>query len=144
MKAYIGSVDWADEGDVFFFSIESEDRLKSAASIIELFLKYSILEMNEGIGLHWRSNKYFSFETSDFLHFIDNAKDISEEEIAVFEKFNVGGFDIYELIIEELKNIFYDTFIDVYKDEMTQEDQLCIEHSFVNLFSQEEWNRLMM
>ena len=25
MKAYIGNVDWADEGDVFFFSVESED-----------------------------------------------------------------------------------------------------------------------
>lgn len=94
--------------------------------------------------MYWGGNKYFSFETNDLLDFIDSAKDISEEEIAVFKKFNVEGFDIYELIIEELKNIFFDTFIDVYKDEMTQEDQLCIEHSFVNLFSQEEWNRLMM
>lgn len=32
MKAYIGNVDWADEGDVFFFSVESEENLKDQKS----------------------------------------------------------------------------------------------------------------
>ena len=35
MKVYIGNVDWADEGDIFFFSVESEENLEAGFDIFE-------------------------------------------------------------------------------------------------------------
>ena len=36
MKVYIGNVDWADEGDIFFFSVESEENLEAMKSLINI------------------------------------------------------------------------------------------------------------
>lgn len=50
MKAYIGNVDWADEGDVFFFSVESEENLKAMKNLIETLVK---LDLFFPIEIYW-------------------------------------------------------------------------------------------
>ncbi len=37
MKAYIDNVDWADEGNVFFYSIESEENLQLMKKLIKVY-----------------------------------------------------------------------------------------------------------
>lgn len=87
MKAYIGNIDWADEGDVFFFSVESEENLKAMKDLIDILVELYSTEM------YWGTNEYF-----DFLEFINEAKDITEEELATLNKFKISGFDIFERI----------------------------------------------
>ena len=43
--------------------------------------------------MYWGSNEYFNFEADDLLGFINEAEDISEEELAVFNKFKISGFE---------------------------------------------------
>lgn len=42
MKAYIGNIDWADEGDVFFFSVEEENRLQALKELLKIITKLKI------------------------------------------------------------------------------------------------------
>ena len=100
MKAYISNLDWADEGDVFFCSIESEERLKKLRDLIDLYVELDLLPPSTEI--YWGTNEFFDFTPEDLKQFIDDAKDISAEECAVLEKFNVSGFDIYGRIEDEL------------------------------------------
>ena len=134
MKAYIGNVDWADEGDVFFFSIESEERLQAMEELIkiieELDLFYGKAEM------YWGTNESFKFDTEDFLDFISKARDISEEEIKVLEKFEISGFDIYyniETFIHDCINPWDDI------PELSEEDLDRIEPLFLQLYDKDEW-----
>ena len=105
MKAYINNVDWADEGNVFFFSVESEENLQLMKELIKVYKELDLFD--EGIEMYWGTNEFFDFDAEDFLKFIEGAEDISEEELAVFEKFNVYGFDIYERILDELQGLIY-------------------------------------
>ena len=36
MKIYIGNIDWADEGDVFFYSIISEEHFNSLYNLFNI------------------------------------------------------------------------------------------------------------
>lgn len=143
MKAYIGNIDWADEGYVFFFSVKSEDKLQDMSAIIEMFLEYNIMDNEQDIEMYWGTNECFCFVAEDLLEFINQARDISEEKLSIFKRFNVEGFDIYEQISEELRNILFDDFREVYTEEMTQADQVYIEHLVTNLFGKEIWARIM-
>ena len=91
MKAYIGNLDWADEGDVFFCSIESEERLKKLKNLIDLYVELNLLPSS--IEMYWGTNEFFDFTPEDLKQFIDDAIDISEEELAVLIKLNITGFD---------------------------------------------------
>ena len=106
MKVYIGDVDWADEGDVFFFSVEYEENLKAMKSLIEII---SELDLSLSADMYWGTNEYFNFNTEDLLAFIDGAKDISEEELAIFDKFGVSGFDIYGGISDSIRDSIWDS-----------------------------------
>lgn len=50
MKVYIGDVNWADEGDVFFFSVEYEENLKAMKSLIEII---SELDLSLSADMYW-------------------------------------------------------------------------------------------
>lgn len=136
MKIYIDNIDWADEGDVFFCSIESEERLKKLRDLIDLYVELDLLPPS--IEMYWGTNEFFDFTPEELKQFIDNAKDISEEECAVLNKFNVRGFNIYDRIEDELS---YGCLIS-YKginENMTEEGMIKIRNLYIELFSEENW-----
>lgn len=136
MKIYIDNIDWADEGDVFFCSIESEERLKKLRDLIDLYVELDLLPSS--IEMYWGTNEFFDFTPEELKQFIDNAKDISEEECAVLNKFNVRGFDIYDRIEDELS---YGCLIS-YKginENMTEEGMIKIRNLYIELFSEKNW-----
>lgn len=136
MKIYIDNIDWADEGNVFFCSIESEERLKKLRDLIDLYVELDLLPPS--IEIYWGTNEFFDFTPEELKQFIDNAKDISEEECAVLNKFNVRGFDIYDRIEDELS---YGCLIS-YKginENMTEEGMIKIRNLYIELFSEKNW-----
>lgn len=136
MKIFISNEDWADEGDVFFCSIESEERLKKLKDLIDLYVELDLLPPS--IEMYWGTNEFFDFTPEELKQFIDNAKDISEEECAVLNKFNVRGFNIYDRIEDELS---YGCLIS-YKginENMTEEGMIKIRNLYIELFSEENW-----
>lgn len=142
MKAYIAERDWADEGDVFFFSVKSEENLKALRELVDIYWDLGMLD--DGTEMYWGSNEWFDFDANDYREFIDGAVDITEEELAVFDKFGVGGFDIYDRISYDLKDRLLDYNYSekryIIPDHLTQEDLDRIRPAFVQLFSQETWD----
>lgn len=131
MKAYIGNVDWADEGDVFFFSVESEENLKAMKDLIDILVELDLFYSSE---MYWGSNEYFEFGADDFLEFINEAEDISKEELAVFNKFRIYGFDIFERMLDELYNLIWDLGCDITQEDLDRIKPLCIK-----LYDQKSW-----
>ena len=131
MKIFIGNKDWADEGDIFFCSIESEERLKKVRDLIDLYVELKLLPSS--IEMYWGTNEFFDFTPEDLKQFIDNAKDISEEEYAVLKKFNVRGFDIYDMIESCLVSCVEAN------ENVTEDNMKEIRNSYIELFSEEEW-----
>lgn len=90
--------------------------------------------------MYWGTNEFFSFSTEKLLRFIEQAEDISDEELKVFDKFGVFGFDIYQniisLIFEEWLNPRYDT------PELSKEDLDKIEPHYIILYGQAQWDEL--
>ena len=136
MKAYIGNLDWADEGDVFFCSIESEERLKKLRDLIDLYVELNLLPSS--IEMYWGTNEYFDFTPEDLKQFIDDAKDISAEECAVLNKFDVSGFDIYDRIEDELSYGCLVSYEGINKN-MTKDKMKKIRNPYIELFSEENW-----
>lgn len=137
MKAYIGSENWADEGDVFFFSLASEETLGELKNLINILVEFGLFD-NE-IEMYWGTNESFEFNSKDLLDFIDSAKDISDEEIEIFNKFGVSGFDIYDRILCSLQMSIY-----FWKDWVnhTKEEIDKIKASYIRLFGIESWSRV--
>lgn len=142
MKAYIASRDWADEGDVFFFSVISDEDFKAMSELIEIYIELDMLEGETDI--YWGTNEFFSFSDGDYLDFIDKAVNITEKEFAVFKKFGITGFDIYDKILDILEHILlnYNCITKRYTipEHLTQEDLNRIQPMFVKLFGQADWN----
>lgn len=136
MKAYIGNLDWADEGDVFFCSIESEERLKKLKDLLDLYVELDLLPPSTD--MYWGTNEYFEFTPEDLKQFIDDAKDISAEEYAVLEKFDVSGFDIYDRIEDELSYGCLVSYEGINKN-MTKDKMKKIRNPYIELFSEENW-----
>lgn len=141
MKAYIGNVDWADEGDVFFFSVESEERLQAMRELIKIYIKLDLF--HEEVEMYWGTNEWFYFSGEDFLEFIDEAEDVSDEELEVFYKFGVNGFDIYYRILYVLKERAIPTwYYYAHKSDfpnIDEEEISKMEPLFVKLFGQKAW-----
>ena len=136
MKAYIGNLDWADEGDVFFCSIESEERLKKLRDLIDLYVALNLLPSS--IEMYWGTNEFFDFTPEDLKQFIDDAKDISAEECAVLDKFDVSGFDIYDRIEDELSYGCLVSYEGINKN-ITKDKMKKIRNPYIELFSEENW-----
>lgn len=143
MKAYINNIDWADEGDIFFFSVESEENLQLMKELIKVLEELDLFD--DEVEMYWGTNEYFNFESKDFIRFIDNAEDISEEELAVFNKFNVYGFDIYKRIFDELQELVYYWEYPgryVVPDNLTQEGLDKIKPLYIKLYGQKSWDNV--
>lgn len=100
---------------------------------------------DDDIEMYWGTNEFFTFNAEDFLEFIEDAEDISEEELAVFNKFNVYGFDIYERIFNELQELIYYWEYPgryVVSDNLTQEGLDKIKPLYIKLYGQESWNKV--
>lgn len=143
MKAYINNVDWANEGNVFFFSIESEENLQLMKELIKTLEKLDLFD--DEIEMYWGTNESFNFNSADFIRFIEGAEDISEEELAVFEKFSVYGFDIYERILDGLQELIYYWEYPgryVVPDNLTQEGLDKIKPLYIKLYGQKSWDKV--
>ena len=131
MKAYIGNVDWADEGDVFFFSVESEENLKAMKDLIDILVELDLFYSSE---MYWGTNEYFDFGADDLLEFINEAKDISKEELATLNKFKISGFDIYDRMLDKIHDLIWDLDYDI-----PQEDLDRIKPLYIKLYDQKSW-----
>ena len=139
MKIFIGNEDWADEGDIFFCSIESEERLKKLRDLIDLYVELNLLPSS--IEMYWGTNECFEFTPEDLKQFIDDAKDISAEECAVLDKFHIEGFDIYERIEDELAFGCLVSYKGINKN-MTEDKMKKIRNLYIELFSEENWEEI--
>ena len=132
MKAFIKNINWVDEGDVFCFSLIEEDKLEALKEFLEVANKLSDPPV---FNLYWGTNESFEFDTEHLLHFINSAVDITSEEIAIFDKFEIYGFDLYAEIMDsipdELCNIW-----------LTKEDIESIREPFIKIYSKELWDAL--
>lgn len=142
MKAYIGNVDWADEGDIFFFSIEDEERLKAMRELIDIYAEFDLLPRK--VEMYWGTNESFYFSARDLKDFIDKTVDISDEELALFNKFNVDGFDIFYRISEVLQDslVKWDYMQEkcVPRVNLTSEELERIKPVYIAAFGQEVWD----
>lgn len=136
MKVYIGNLDWADEVDIFFCSIESEERLKKLRDLIDLYVELDLLPSLTV--MYWGMDEFFDFTPEDLKQFIDDAENISEEECAVLNKFHVKGFDIYDRIEYELSYRCLISYEEI-NENMTEDKMKKIKNPYIELFSEENW-----
>ena len=92
-------VDWADELDVHFFDILSEEDYK----------KYDFLKQTLGslYGNYWFGTNE-GWEDNDFDYLQFDPKPATDEEIAVLEKFNISGEPIIERLADTIECILDD------------------------------------
>lgn len=139
MKAYINEVDWSDEGDIFFFSLSSEERLAAIKELLLRCEKYDLFP--EEVEMWWGTNEAFNFSAKDLIEFIDDAVNITPEELSVFKKFAVSGFDIYGNIEWEIKNclmIHYDRV----NEDLTQEILDDLKPLIIQIFGLKEFDKI--
>lgn len=100
---------------------------------------------DDEIEMYWGTNESFNFNSADFIRFIEGAEDISEEELTVFEKFSVYGFDIYERILDGLQELIYYWEYPgryVVPDNLTQEGLDKIKPLYIKLYGQKSWDKV--
>ena len=88
-------VDWADELDVHFFDILSEEDYK----------KYNFLKQTLG-SLYGSYGTNEGWEDGDFDYLQFDPKPATDEEIAVLEKFNISGEPVIERLADTIECIF--------------------------------------
>lgn len=92
-----GRVNWADEFDVYFFDILSEEDYK----------KYDFLKQTLGSlydGYYFGTNEGWDEGEFDYLQF--DPKPATDEEIAVLEKFNISGEPVIERLADAIECTF--------------------------------------
>lgn len=144
MKIYIGNVDWAGEGDVFFYSVISEEKFDLLYKLFNILLDLHLLP--EADDFYWGTNEFFEFGIDDIKEFFEDAEYIEDYELEVFNKFGVDGYDIYSILIEYLYDIIniydYDTNQYIFNEDLTEENIETIKPLFIGLFSEEDWYRI--
>ena len=68
MKVYIGNVDWADEGDVFFYSVISDEKFNLLYKLFNILLDLRLLPITDDV--YWGSNEFCEFGVNDIKKFI--------------------------------------------------------------------------
>jgi hypothetical protein len=100
MSKYIicESKDWADEFDYPIFSIFGEKTKRT------LLLYNNYLEDEDLTEIYFGTNEYFGFIRKEVVDMIQNAKEITESEIEVFDKYMSypAAVDIVDRILELL------------------------------------------
>lgn len=92
-----GRVDWADELDVHFFDVLSEEDYK----------KYDFLKQTLGnlYGNYWFGTNE-GWEDNDFDYLQFTPIPATDKEIAILEKFNISGNPVIERLVDTIENIF--------------------------------------
>ena len=82
---------------------------------------------------------------NDIKKFFENAEDIEEYELEIFQKFGVDGYDIYDRIADYLYDIIdvcdYETG-HTFNENLTEKDIEAIKPLFIGIFSEKEWNKI--
>ena len=121
-----GRVDWADELDVHFFDILSE----------EDYRKYDFLKQTLGslYGNYWfGTNEGWEDYNFDYLQFTPIPA--TDEEIAVLEKFNISGEPIIRRLANTIEYISNDEGITCTPDWDLEYSEFCqIINDYKNLF----------
>lgn len=142
-KIFTSNEDWNDEGDIFLLSIIEDSKLESLRRIVYLLKSY----FPEDIEIYWGSNESFIFSYERIIDMLESAEDISEEELKVLIKFDLGGIDIYDRLIDWLwSHIFYywDYETKQLKTiQMTKTMQEAIKDDFINIFSEDDWEEIL-
>lgn len=145
MKAYIDNVCWADEGDIFFFSVASEERVQALKELLVLYKKFDLFPTE--VEMWWGTNESFTFNIDELIDFIDDVCDITKEELDVFEKFGINGFDIFDRIETELCDCTiqhnWRTGNYYINENITQEVLDQIKPNFVKIFNQKNWDKVI-
>lgn len=142
-KIFTSNEDWNDEGDIFLLSIIEDSKLESLRRIVYLLKSY----FPEDIEIHWGSNESFTFSYERIIDMLESAEDISEEKLEVLIKFDIGGIDIYDRLIDWLwSHIFY--YYDHETEQletiqMTKAMQEAIKDDFINIFSEDDWEEII-
>ena len=92
-----GRVNWADELDVYFFDILSEEDYKKYD-----FLKQTLDSLYGGY--YFGTNEGWDEGEFDYLQF--DPKPATDEEIAVLEKFNISGEPVIERLADAIECTF--------------------------------------
>ena len=144
MKAYIGMEDWADEGNVFCYSVYEEEAFDCMYKLFKVLVDLEALpEIWEP---YWGTNENFCFSIDEIEEFFKDVKDISEDEFEVLENLGVDGYDIYGMLSEHLMDAVsiydYDTHKYIFNKKLTKADLEIIKPLYIGLFSEEAWNSI--
>ena len=144
MKAYIGMIDWADEGNVFCYSVYEEKAFDCMYKLFKVLVDLEALpEIWEP---YWGTNENFCFSIDEIEEFFKDVKDISEDEFEVLENLGVDGYDIFGMLGDHLRDIIspynYHTHKSVFNKELTKADLEIIKPLYIGLFSEDAWNNL--
>jgi hypothetical protein len=98
--------DWADEFDVYFLEILNQDeynRYNFVKNTLKTYYSYYWFGTNEG----WDND-------FDYLQF--KPQKITDEEIKVLNKFDIGGLTIYDDFMDSLNQSVWDAIDDEDRD----------------------------
>lgn len=144
MKAYIGMIDWADEGSVFCYSVYEEEAFDCMYKLFKVLVDLEALpEIWEP---YWGTNENFCFSIDEIEEFFKDVKDVSEDEFKVLEELGVDGYDILGMLEDRLRDIIspynYHIHKSVFNKELTKADLEIIKPLYIGLFSEEAWNSI--
>ena len=144
MKAYIGMEDWADEGNVFCYSVYEEEAFDCMYKLFKVLVDLEALpEIWEP---YWGTNENFCFSIDEIEEFFKDVKDISEDEFEVLENLGVDGYDIFGMLGDHLRDIIspynYHIHKSVFNKELTKADLEIIKPLYIGLFSEDAWNNI--
>lgn len=144
MKAYIGMIDWADEGNVFCYSVYEEEAFDCMYKLFKVLVDLEALpEIWEP---YWGTNENFCFSIDEIEEFFKDVKDISEDEFEVLENLGVDGYDIFGMLEDHLRDIIspynYHIHKSVFNKELTKADLEIIKPLYIGLLSEEAWNNI--
>ena len=144
MKAYIGMIDWADEGNVFCYSVYEEEAFDCMYKLFKVLVDLEALpEIWEP---YWGTNENFCFSIDEIEEVFKDVKDISEDEFEVLENLGVDGYDIFGMLGDHLRDIIspynYHTHKSVFNKELTKADLEIIKPLYIGLFSEDAWNSI--
>ena len=144
MKAYIGMIDWADEGNVFCYSVYEEEAFDCMYKLFKVLVDLEALpEIWEP---YWGTNENFCFSIDEIEEFFKDVKDISEDEFEVLENLGVDGYDIFGMLEDHLRDIIspynYHIHKSVFNKELTKADLEIIKPLYIGLFSEDAWNNI--
>lgn len=144
MKAYIGMIDWADEGNVFCYSVYEEEAFDCMYKLFKVLVDLEALP--EICEPYWGTNQSFYFYNYEIEELLNEYKYIDDTEFNVLEKLGVDGYDIYGMISDHLMNAVsiydYDTHKYIFNKKLTKADLEIIKPLYIGLFSEEAWNSI--